>query len=172
MRTPKDRTRQAISFEVIGLMLAIPLGAFVFGFRLQEFGVLGLIGASIATVWNYLYNLLFDHALKRWTGSTKKRLRMRVVHAVGFELGLMLVFLPIVAWWLDIGLIEALVIDLAFVVFYLAYAFVFTWCYDTVFPDPDSDPDPMKPSLDTYTAGGRPAVASSRPGDPVRDASL
>ena len=50
----------------------------------------------------------------------------------------MVIFLPIIAWWMGIGLLEALIVDVAFVVFYLIYAFVFTWCYDTIFPDTDA----------------------------------
>ncbi|WP_203301307.1 PACE efflux transporter [Marinobacter sediminum] len=138
MRTTKDRIRQAISFEVIGLLLSIPLAAFTFGYDLGQTGVLGIVGATMATVWNYAFNLAFDHGLKRLTCSTRKTLPARFVHAISFELGLMIAFLPVIAWWMGIGLIEALIVDVAFVVFYLVYAFVFTWCYDTVFPDPDT----------------------------------
>jgi len=81
---------------------------------------------------------MFDHGLKRLTGSTRKSLKMRLFHALSFELGLMITFLPVIAWWMGIGLVEALIVDIAFVVFYLVYAFVFTWCYDTVFPDNDA----------------------------------
>ncbi|MFL1404161.1 PACE efflux transporter [Marinobacter sp. M1N3S26] len=135
MRTTRDRIRQAVSFEVIGLLLSVPLAAAAFGFDTGKTGVLGVIGATMATVWNYLFNLMFDHGLKRWTGSTHKSLGMRFLHAISFELGLMLAFLPIIAWWMDIGLLEALIVDVAFVLFYLVYAFVFTWAYDTIFPD-------------------------------------
>lgn len=135
MRTTRDRIRQAISFEVIGLLLSVPLAAAAFGFDTGKTGVLGVIGATMATFWNYLFNLMFDHGLKRWTGSTRKSLGMRFLHAISFELGLMLAFLPVIAWWMDIGLLEALIVDIAFVVFYLVYAFVFTWAYDTIFPD-------------------------------------
>lgn len=138
MRSTKDRIRQAISFEVIGLLLSVPLAAMTFGFDMGKTGVLGVVGATIATVWNYVFNLAFDHGLKHLTGSTRKSLRIRLLHAVSFELGLMLIFLPIIAWWMGIGLLEALIVDVAFVVFYLVYAFVFTWCYDTIFPDTDA----------------------------------
>ena len=139
MRTRRDRIRQAVSFEVIGLILVIPLASIIFQLPIGNTSVLGVIGASMATGWNYLYNLLFDHGLKRWRGTTRKTWGLRVIHALCFELGLMLAFLPVVAWWLGIGLIEALVMDVAFVVFYLVYAFVFTWAYDSVFPDEPSD---------------------------------
>ncbi len=137
MRTTKDRIRQAISFELIGLLLSVPLATFVFGFDAGKTGVLGAVGATLATIWNYLFNLMFDHSLKRLTGSTRKSLKVRFLHAISFEFGLMLAFLPIIAWLMDIGLLEALIVDIAFVVFYLFYAFVFTWCYDTLFPDSD-----------------------------------
>lgn len=138
MRSTKDRIRQAISFELIGLLISVPLAALVFGFDTGKTGVLGVIGATLATTWNYVFNLLFDHGLKRLTGSTRKSLKLRLLHAVSFETGLMLAFLPIIAWWMGIGLLEALVVDIAFVVFYLVYTFVFTWCYDTLFPDDDA----------------------------------
>ncbi|WP_375177823.1 PACE efflux transporter [Marinobacter mobilis] len=135
MRTTKDRIRQAVMFEAIGLLLSIPLAALTFGLDLGKTSVLGVIGATMATVWNYLFNLMFDHALKKIFGSTHKSIKVRFVHAVSFEFGLMLAFLPVIAWWMGIGLFEALMIDIAFVVFYLVYAFVFTWTYDLVFPD-------------------------------------
>ncbi|WP_372966206.1 PACE efflux transporter [Marinobacter sp.] len=146
MRTTKDRIRQAISFEIFGLLLSTPLAAFAFGLDLGQTGVLAAIGAAIATFWNYIYNLAFDHGLKRLTGTTRKALRVRFLHAIGFEFGLMLVFLPIIVWWLEVSLLEALVMDIAFMVFYLIYAFVFTWCYDTIFPDNDQ-PDTTSPKI-------------------------
>ncbi|MEH6356465.1 MAG: PACE efflux transporter [Marinobacter sp.] len=134
MRTTPDRIRQALSFEVIGLFVVISFGTLVLGYSMVDFGLLGAIGATIATVWNYIYNLMFDHTLLKYTGTPKKSVRLRVVHAFGFELGLMVVFLPIVTRILDVSLMEALIIDLGFIAFYLVYAFVFTWAYDTIFP--------------------------------------
>jgi uncharacterized membrane protein len=134
MRTTPDRIRQAVSFEVIGLIVVISFGTLVLGYSIKDFGLLGAIGATIATAWNYIYNLLFDHALLKYTGTPKKTMKLRVAHAAGFELGLMVVFLPIIARILDVSLMGALIIDLGFIAFYLVYAFVFTWAYDTFFP--------------------------------------
>jgi uncharacterized membrane protein len=134
MRTTPDRIRQAVSFEVIGLIVVIGFGTLVLGYSMVDFGLLGAIGATIATAWNYIYNLLFDHALLRYTGTPRKTFKLRVAHAIGFELGLMVMFLPIVTRILNISLMEALIIDLGFIAFYLVYAFVFTWAYDTLFP--------------------------------------
>ena len=141
MRSATDRIRQAIAFEAIGLILSVPLAALTFGYDFGQTGVLGIICATVATVWNYIFNLGFDHGLRRFTGSTQKSLRVRFLHAISFDLGLMIVLLPLIAWWMEIGMLEALILDIAFVGFYLVYAFVFTWCYDTIFPDTETSPD-------------------------------
>ena len=134
MRTPFDRVRQAVSFEVIGLALVIPSGALLFGFHASAIGGIAVIGATLATLWNYLYNLGFDHLLRWARGGTAKTLPLRIVHAVGFEGGLLLALLPIFSWWLDISPMQAFVMDLSFSAFYLCYTFVFTWGYDALFP--------------------------------------
>ena len=94
MRKTKDRIRHAISFEIIGLVLITPLGALAFDKPMHDIGIVAIVGATIATVWNYLYNLLFDHAMLRVIGSVRKTPWIRVVHAVLFETGLLLVLLP------------------------------------------------------------------------------
>lgn len=136
MRTPSDRIRHAVSFELIGLLLVTPLGALAFGMPMHEIGVVGIVGATIATLWNYVFNLIFDHALLRITGALRKSLALRVFHAVLFEIGLLAVLLPFIAWYLGISLVQAFVMDLSFALFYLVYAFAFNWAYDAVFPVP------------------------------------
>ena len=60
----------------------------------------------------------------------------RLRHTLGFEGGLLLVAMPVMSLWLGISLLEAFVLDLGFVAFYLAYAFVYNLSYDKVFPIP------------------------------------
>lgn len=134
MRTTLDRIRQAFSFEAIGLLIVTPPFAWIFDHSLREIGSLGLIGATAATVWNYVYNLFFDHALLRWRGDPRKTPALRILHAALFELTLVALLLPVFAWWLDISLMDALLMDLAFAAFYMGYTFVFTWAYDTLYP--------------------------------------
>ncbi|MCD2182240.1 PACE efflux transporter [Rhizobium sp. GN54] len=136
MRSTPDRIRHAISFELIGLALITPLGAWAFGFPMVEIGVIGVASATIATAWNYVYNLGFDHALHRLTGGTWKTIPVRVLHALLFEAGLVAVLMPLIAWYLEIGLLQALLMDLSFSLFYLVYAFAFNWAYDRIFPLP------------------------------------
>lgn len=134
MRTTADRLRQAASFEIIGLVIVTPLFAWAFAHPLGDMGMLALLGATVATAWNYIFNLLFDHALNRWRGDPRKTLPLRIAHAVLFEATLLILLLPLFAWWLNVSLAEALVMEVAFAAFYMVYAFVFTWGYDTLFP--------------------------------------
>lgn len=136
MRTTADRIRHAVSFEIIGLAAVTPLGSWAFGMEMHAIGVVALVGATVATLWNYLFNLGFDHAMMRLVNHTNKWPVLRVVHAVLFELGLLVVLLPFIAWYLNIGLWTALMMDLGFAGFYLVYAFVYNWAYDVIFPIP------------------------------------
>lgn len=137
MRTTRDRIRHAISFEIIGLALITPLGAWVFDMPMHDIGVIGFASATIATLWNYIYNLGFDHVMQRVRGSTLKTAPIRVLHTILFEGGLLVVLLPLIAWYLDIGLWQAFLMDVSFALFYMGYAFVFNWAYDRLFPLPE-----------------------------------
>ena len=143
MRSTPDRIRHALSFEVIGILLVTPLGALAFGHPMAEIGMVALVSATIATGWNYLYNLGFDHALLRLRGRVAKTVPLRVAHALLFEGGLLAILMPFIAWYLGVSLWDAFVMDAAFAGFYLIYAFCFNWGYDVVFPVRESDYRPQ-----------------------------
>ena len=136
MRSVPDRIRHTVMFEVIGLSLVIPGGAMLFNLPATHMGVIGVGSATVATLWNFVYNLGFDHAMLRMIGHTRKTLALRVLHALLFEGGLLVLLLPPMAWYLGMGLWETFVMDLAIVVFYVVYAFLFNLAYDRVFPVP------------------------------------
>ncbi|MGK7653581.1 PACE efflux transporter [Roseovarius sp. B08] len=137
MRSPFDRLRHALSFEIIALILIVPLGAVAFGVPMHDIGVVGLVSATIATLWNMIFNFGFDLVLRRQTGSTRKTAFMRIGHAGLFEAGLLVVLMPFIAWYLQVSLWQALVMDLSFALFYMVYALGFNWLYDMVFPLPE-----------------------------------
>lgn len=137
MRTPADRFRHALSFEIIGILLATPLGALVFHLPAADSAVVVIASATIAMAWNYAFNWGFDRVLQARAGTTLKTLPQRIVHALLFELGLMAMLMPAIAWYLGISLWQALVMDIAFALFYMGYAFVFNWAYDRIYPLPE-----------------------------------
>lgn len=136
MRTTRDRIRHALSFEIIALFTVTPLGAWAFAMPMADIGVVAIVSATIAMAWNYAFNLIFDHALLRIAGDTRKTLAARVLHACLFEIGLLIALIPFIAWYLGITLLQAFVMDIAFAAFFLVYAFVFNWAYDVIFPIP------------------------------------
>jgi len=134
VRTTSDQIRHAICFELIGLLIVTPIGAWALDKPFADIGIIGIICATVATGWTYFYNRLFDRVLMKWSGKTNKGLLTRVVHAVCFEAGLLVVLMPIIAVYLEITLLEALMVDLSFTFFYMVYAFVFNWAYDQMVP--------------------------------------
>ncbi|WP_331429102.1 PACE efflux transporter, partial [Paracoccus sanguinis] len=136
MRTTPDRIRHAVLFEIVGLVFLIGGGWLITGFDLGALGVVGVVSSVVATIWNYLYNLGFDHALRRLRGSVVKTHPVRALHAVLFEAGLLVILLPFVAWVLGISLWHAFLFDLGVAGFYVVYGYLFNWAYDRIFPLP------------------------------------
>ncbi|WP_241659471.1 PACE efflux transporter [Extensimonas vulgaris] len=115
----------AIAVSALGFMWATGQGA-------VHSGVISVVCSVIAIVWNLFFNTLFE----RWERRQRVRgrsLARRVAHAIGFEAGLSLVLVPLLAWWFDVRLWQALVMDFGLLLFFLAYTFVFTWAFDHLF---------------------------------------
>ena len=136
LRTLPDRIRQVALFEVGGLLLITPPFIWLSGVPVGDSIVLLVIIVLIAALWNAAYNTGFDWLDGRLGGRTADRrpLFWRVVHAIGFETGLLLVSLPIIVYWIGMDWLAALVADLALALAYTAYAFVFNLAYDRIFP--------------------------------------
>lgn len=136
LRSLGDRIRQIALFEIGGLLLITPPFAWISGVPLTEsLGLLALL-ALIAAIWNGCYNTCFDWVEGRLTGRTADRrpFRLRCLHAVGFETGLLLLTLPVIVWWTGMGWAEALVADIGLAITYTLYALLFNMGYDRAFP--------------------------------------
>jgi uncharacterized membrane protein len=134
MRPFRDRVRHALLFEAVALAIFIPGSAALFGQPVHDMGMIGIVSATIATLWNFVFNLGFDRAMLRIRGSVEKTMVIRVTHTVLFEAGLVAMLIPMIAWYLGIGLGAALLMDIAIVAFYLVYGFLFNIAYDRLFP--------------------------------------
>ena len=139
MRTQSDRVRHAIGFEVVALILSIPIMSYFFEFSIADISVIAIAGSIIAAFWNFGFNLVFDHILLSIRHNTAKTPKIRLVHVLLFEWGLLALYLPMVAWYLEITLWEAFLMDASLVGFYLVYTFSYNWLYDKIFPDPHFD---------------------------------
>ncbi|MBL8446468.1 MAG: PACE efflux transporter [Zoogloeaceae bacterium] len=142
----KDRLRQVVLFEVGGLLLITPPFSWLSGVpALDSVGLLAVL-ALIAALWNGVYNTGFDWAEGRLTGRTadQRDWGLRLAHAIGFEGGLLLLTLPVVVVWTNLGWWEALMADIGLALAYTAYAFVFNLVYDRVFPIPVATEPPAQ----------------------------
>lgn len=102
-----------------------------------EAGLLSVAASAIAVAWNLVFNAWFERWEVRQTVKGRSVAR-RIAHAIGFEGGLIVFLVPLIAWWLDVSLWQALVLDIGLMVFFLVYTFAFTWCFDHLFGLPDS----------------------------------
>lgn len=104
---------------------------------LERAGGLAGFASIFAVSWNFVYNAMFE----RWEASRLTRGRSfgrRVLHAVGFELGFLVVLMPVAAWWLGIGYLHSFILNLGLNIFFFVYTFAFTWAFDRVFGLPTS----------------------------------
>lgn len=124
-------------YEVVAVALAGWGLMLMSGQSLLDSGTLAIATSSVAVVWNLVFNTYFERweARQATTGRSVKR---RVLHAVSFEVGLVAMLVPLIAWWLGVSLWQALVMDMALVVFFLIYTFAFNWAFDEVFGLPAS----------------------------------
>ena len=129
-RSIKERFFHALGFELLAVAICAPLGAWLLGYSLAHMGVLTIMISLIAMAWNMVFNMVFDGVQRRVGFS--RTVSVRAVHSVLFEVGLIVAVVPLAAWWLDIGLWQAFVLDIGIVLFFLPYTFVFNWTYDHV----------------------------------------
>jgi uncharacterized membrane protein len=138
LRSLPDRVRQAVAFEISGILLIGVPFAWASGQAIgHSFALLTLL-SLIAALWNGIYSTLFDHFEGRHTGRSADRrpAMLRILHAVGFEGGLMAWTLPLIMQWTGMGLRAAFLADVALAVVYTAYAYFFNLAYDRLFPIP------------------------------------
>lgn len=119
-------------YELIAIVFASTGLAVGAGASLERAGVIAVATSLIAVVWNLVYNTLFE----RWEARQRVRgrsIRRRVAHAIGFELGFLVMLVPLFAWWFGIGLQHALVLEIGLALFFLVYTFAFNWAFDKIF---------------------------------------
>ncbi|AOI71129.1 multidrug/biocide efflux PACE transporter [Burkholderia ubonensis] len=129
-KTMMERLVHALTFELVAIALCAPLGAWLLDMPVTHVGALTVMVSLIAMAWNMTFNTLFDRLERRFGWA--RNVGLRIVHAVAFELGLVAMVVPLAAWWLGIGLVEALLLDLGIVLFFLPYTFCFNLAYDSL----------------------------------------
>lgn len=136
--SPKTRrVLQAILYEVFAIAFVGPVLSFAFDQPASSTFALAVVLSSIALTWNYVFNLLFE----RWESRQVVRGRSfarRLAHGIGFEGGLVVILVPVMAYWLEISAMNAFIANLGLLAFFFFYAITFTWAFDRIFGLPAS----------------------------------
>ncbi|MGH8384154.1 MAG: multidrug/biocide efflux PACE transporter [Pseudomonas sp.] len=125
-----ERIFQAIGFELLAILICTPLLAWIMDKPMLDMGVVTLAMAALALAWNVVFNGYFDRMLKRF--AIAHNAWTRVVHALLFEGGLVALGVPLIAWWLNISLWQAFLLDIGVLLFFLPYTYIYHLMYDVV----------------------------------------
>lgn len=131
------RVLQAVLYEVFAIAFVGPVLSLAFDKPAASTLGLAVVLSTIALAWNYVFNAIFE----RWESRQAVRGRSfarRLAHGTGFEGGLTLILVPVMALWLDISPLNAFLANLGLLAFFFVYAIVFTWAFDRVFGLPAS----------------------------------
>lgn len=131
------RVLQALLYEVGAISVVGPVLALTFDKAASSTFVLAVILSAIALAWNYLFNAGFEKWESRQVAKGRSFFR-RLVHGAGFEGGLTLILVPVMALWLNTTFLAALLANLGLLVFFFVYAIGYTWAFDKVFGLPQS----------------------------------
>ena len=133
----KRRIVYVSSYEVIGMVISSVGLALLAGDSVEHTGPLSVMITTIAVTWNFIYNILYE----KWEArqdSKSRTVKRRVVHAIGFQITLVIFLIPLIAWWMDISLVAAFWLDVAFIIIIPIYTFIFNWTFDKLFGLPVS----------------------------------
>ena len=130
MLISKRRIVHALSYETILLVIIAIALSFIFALPMEVTGTLGMVMAVTSVFWNMTFNHFFEKfEAKR---HLKRTVGVRILHAIGFEGGLMLATIPMVAYAMDMSIGQAILLDLSMTLCILVYTFIFQWCYDAI----------------------------------------
>ncbi|WP_051888145.1 PACE efflux transporter [Caballeronia sordidicola] len=127
-RSLYERIFQVVLFEGLAIGIFSPVLSWVVDKPLGETTVLTIAISVTAMVWGFAFNSFFGILISH--ASNKVQKWKRVIHALGFETGLVLIAVPLSAWWLQMTFVEALLMDLGLLLVFLPYTFCFYWAYD------------------------------------------
>ncbi len=131
------RVLQAVLYETFAIAFVGPVLSVAFDKPATSTLGLAFVLSSIALAWNYIFNALFE----RWEARQAVRGRSfarRLAHGLGFEGGLVVILVPVMALWLDTSALTAFLANLGLLAFFFVYAIAFTWAFDKVFGLPES----------------------------------
>ncbi|MEY4764584.1 MAG: hypothetical protein RI907_1257 [Pseudomonadota bacterium] len=139
MQGPRRKLVHALLYEGIAIVIVTLLMLPFSDGNAASTGALSVVISVIAMLWNMGFNTAFE-AWERRQASRERTVGRRAVHALLFEGGLVLLTVPLIAWWLAMSWWAAFVLDLGLMALFLVYTFGFNWAFDHVFGLPEAPP--------------------------------
>jgi uncharacterized membrane protein len=127
----------AVSFEALGTLVVSTYLWLVSEASPASSFALSVLTATIALGWSFAFNTGFEAWEARQTVKGRSLAR-RTAHAFLFEGGLVLLLLPVMAWWLQVSLWQAMVYEAGLIALFIIYTYLFTWGFDRIFGLPAS----------------------------------
>lgn len=137
MQGVRRKVVHATLYEGVAILMLAVLMQPVTGKGPADTGPFAIACSVIAVLWNMAFNTLFE-AWERRQADRRRTPRRRALHAIGYEGGLVMMTLPVIAWSLDMGWWDAFLTDLGLVALFLVYTFCFNWVFDHLFGLPAS----------------------------------
>ena len=131
------RVLQAVLYEVGAIAVVGPALGLAFDKPASSTFLLAVVLSTIALSWNYVFNALFECWESKQSVKGRSFSR-RLAHGTGFEGGLTVILVPVMALWLETSFLAAFVANLGLLAFFFVYAIGYTWAFDKVFGLPQS----------------------------------
>ncbi|RBQ35436.1 hypothetical protein C2125_04435 [Rahnella aquatilis] len=129
-KSTAERIFHAVLFELLGNVVIAIFISTVLKVSLLQSGKLSVISAITATIWNYIFNKIFDAIQRRF--AFERNFTVRILHAVIFEVVLVLSLTPVAMFLLDLSLAKAFMVEIGLIFVFLPYTLVFNWTYDYI----------------------------------------
>lgn len=132
MQGMKRRVTYVFFYEVLSFLICAMILAVLSGSTISHTGPLSSLIAVIAVSVNFFYNYAFEWWEKQQHSKTRTIFR-RVVHAIGFQVVLVTILIPLIAWWMQISLVKAFLLDFSLMIIIPCYTFVYNYFFDHLF---------------------------------------
>lgn len=129
-RSITERFFHAFTFEVFAILSTMLIGIYLYKKPVESMGIVSVLISLTALTLNMIFNWIFDKFFPFINGN--RPVRIRVLHAVGFEVTLILFAVPMIAFILGITIKEAFMIEAGLLAYFLFYTYGYNWLYDRI----------------------------------------
>lgn len=94
--------------------------------------VASVVATTTALIYGFIYNTGFEWFEKK-ISVLHRPVWVRVIHTLGFQVGMMAVMTPVMMVLLGLGVVAAFMTQIGLSIFFVFFNAVFTYCFDKIF---------------------------------------